>query len=147
VSWNRRRTPKGTIGTTNQTLRWTMGVIGPRVNPVMRHSFSDNAGSKLFRRHRSKSSQINLHVDSSLSSQRQDENRVETLTFTAKCWQYALRDDNTLSARYYDEMSIIHFLNVARKEFHFVRWNCWFQTIRATIAYWFAAKIASLRRR
>ena len=31
--------PKGTIGTTNQTLRWTMGVIGPRINAVMRHEY------------------------------------------------------------------------------------------------------------
>ena len=31
--------------------------------------------------------------------------------------------------------------SLSRKEFRFVRWNCWFQTISATISYYFVAKL------
>jgi len=46
-----------------------------------------------------------------------------------------------LSARNYYKMSV-HFRDVARKEFRIVRWRCWFQTISAKTAYWFATEIA-----
>ena len=37
-------------------------------------------------------------------------------------------------------IDLIHFSDVARKEFLLIRWNCWFQTIWATIAYYLPQK-------
>ena len=63
MSWNRRRTPKGTIGTTNQTLRWTMGVIGPRINPFMRQQTHKQTYPH------KQTGQITIHCAAKLSAQ------------------------------------------------------------------------------
>ena len=69
------------------------------------------------------------------------ENRIATLTFTANADNSLSATIMRLSARNYDEMSIIHFRDVARKEFHFVL------DFRRITRDWFAPKIESLRRR
>ena len=51
---------------------------------------------------------------------------------TVKRWQSLRTTIMRLWARNHNETSIL-FPDVARKEFRFVRWNYWFQTIRATI--------------